>query len=238
MQKNLDKNHVSIDPDMLEILMQFAEKHADGNHFTDDLKRVKRHIRKFNPKSLERKKQIEKEDNDLLIMAEERKEAKRTRRMVSERFETKTVVRDGKTEKVKTPFVFWFVRQNVKRAWPILIHTLRKDYGMTSVSCSFLSSKDKGEAMYMYTGLNVPSILSTKDIYLSRDEIPEGIQICDSALAPKLDLRAGNECCANPVYDEGKCTQCGNLDPELESCCDNEDRNWNGGCNNCGDPCL
>lgn len=237
MQKNLDKNQVCIDPDMLETLMQFAEKYAGTYYFEKDLEKVKRHIRKFNPKSLERKKQIEKEDQHLLLMAEDRKESKRTRRMVSERFETKTVMCEGKAVVEKTPFVFWFVRKNVKCAWPILIHSLRKDCGLTTVDCTFLSRKDRGEAVYLYGDLNTRSVLSTKDIYLSRDEIPEGITVCDSALAPavpKLDLRTGNECCAHPVYDNGECTQCGNL----ESCCDNEDRNHNGGCNNCGDPCL
>ena len=29
---------------------------------------------------------------------------------------------------------------------------------------------------------------------------------------------------------------CKEKDPD--ACCDNEDRNMNGGCNNCGDPCL
>lgn len=40
--------------------------------------------------------------------------------------------------------------------------------------------------------------------------------------------------------DEGRPVEYRRLDPSpaFEPCCANEDRDWNGGCRSCGDPCL
>lgn len=239
MKKNFDSKQVVIDKDFLELLMAFAEKHAKGNHFEKDLKRVKRHIRKFNPLSLETSKQIQK-DIDVKVAAPQlRKMMKRARRLVSEKFTNSTILVNGKPEAV-TPYLrhYWYFDPNRKLAWPVYVHKQRKDYGVLAVECSFIIAEHREEAVYKYS-LDMKEILNVDRIVESREELPEGTDVRE--IPAPMDLlkkkQEETECCDSPCLTfDGKCENC--EDDDLKPCCDNEDRNYNGWCKNCGDPCL
>ena len=56
---------------------------------------------------------------------------------------------------------------------------------------------------------------------------PYDCQLSEVLLSVRKIMRAAVE-----MTDE----EFDNVEPDR--CCDDEDRNWNGGCNNCGDPCY
>lgn len=235
MKKNLDTNVVVLDKDIYARLLSLASIGAYEISREPEFKDLARHARKFNPDlQPAHAEYVEKQEQDRAFA---RLQYFRARRIVSRR----NGIHYGRDENSQVTLEkyqreFYYLTHD-NQAYPIHVLGFAPNYGKSGVKIEFIDPKHKAMAN-QYSAEVV-----AKNIAETAEEIPVNFK----RHYAHVDLRTENECCADPQKDEEEvCGSCGdckdgacNSDPELQSCCENEDRNnWGGGCKNCGDPCL
>lgn len=223
MKKNLNDKVVVLDKDVYARLAELAGIGAYEISREVEFKQLTRHARKFNPDLRPAHALVVQEQEQK--RAEERRQNFRARRMVSNRNGVhygQDVNGTATVEKYKREF---FLLNHKKEAFPIYIVGFAPNYGKSGIKIEYLDPKHKEMNFY---GCET----TAKHIVESAEEIPVNYK----RYYPNVDLRTGNECCADPCLTfDGTCENCGHI----EQCCENEDRdNWGGTCKNCGDPCL
>lgn len=227
MKKNLNDKVVVLDKEIYGRLLSLASIGAYEISREPELRELARHARKFNP-DLRPAHALVVQDEEQK-RSDERRQYFRARRIVS----TRNGVHYGQDvngtatlEKYQREF---YLLTHDRQAFPVYVTGFAPNYGRTGVKIQFIDPKHKELSRQFSCEVVAKNIAETVD------EIPVNYK----RHYANVDLRSGNECCADPcVTFDGNCENCGNVEPE-DKCCENEDRNnWGGGCVNCGDPCL
>jgi len=222
MKKNLNDKVVVLDKDIYVRLLNLAGIGAFEISREPEFKDLARHARKFNPHLQPAHAEFVAEQDQKRWY--ERHQYRRARRIVSNRngiLHGRDV--NGCVKIVKYQREFYFLTHD-KQAFPIYVTGFAPNYGKTGVKIQFIDPEHKELARQFGNEVVAKNIAETVD------EIPVNYK----RHYVKVDLRTGNECCADPcVTFDSKCENCGNV--EEDKCCESMSLDYKGKCIMCGD---